>query len=396
MINFRYHLVSLVSVFFALAVGIVLGAGPLSGPIESSFEDQITQLRQDKDGLREELEQSQTNLAFAQDGFVQLWPQLLPGRLAGHQIGVVTVGLDPSERLEALRLGLTQAGAQLGGVWHIEAKSFSLLDPGTTGALEQLAALGLTPVDSPAELVISAALSYALTGGGPVEPAGQAGLHPDAGSSEASGQHTAEPPASPDQLANSPEPPDQYQLDQPADLAAEVYQQLKSGGYISGDNQPRQLEAVVFLVGHLERPDVELTAEQADSRKLVVSSLLESCARRGLPVVISGPSDQAGDLVALMQAVDLVGQVQVAPTITGLVSVLDIPVNGAEVIGLVWALADAFDGLSGSWGLAGPLGMALPPPPGSDQLSLTPSQPPSPVAEPTTGLPSPAEPVIEQ
>ena len=33
MIDFRYHLVSLVSVFIALAVGIVLGAGPLKDPI---------------------------------------------------------------------------------------------------------------------------------------------------------------------------------------------------------------------------------------------------------------------------------------------------------------------------------------------------------------------------
>ena len=29
MIDFRYHLVSLISVFLALAVGIALGAGPL-------------------------------------------------------------------------------------------------------------------------------------------------------------------------------------------------------------------------------------------------------------------------------------------------------------------------------------------------------------------------------
>ena len=33
MIDFRYHLVSLVSVFLALAVGIVLGAGPLKDTI---------------------------------------------------------------------------------------------------------------------------------------------------------------------------------------------------------------------------------------------------------------------------------------------------------------------------------------------------------------------------
>ena len=37
MIDFRYHLVSLVSVFLALAVGIVLGAGPLKDPISDGL-----------------------------------------------------------------------------------------------------------------------------------------------------------------------------------------------------------------------------------------------------------------------------------------------------------------------------------------------------------------------
>jgi hypothetical protein len=35
-IDFRYHIVSIVSIFLALAVGIVLGAGPLQGRLGSS------------------------------------------------------------------------------------------------------------------------------------------------------------------------------------------------------------------------------------------------------------------------------------------------------------------------------------------------------------------------
>ena len=31
MINFRYHIVSIVSVFLALAIGVALGGGPLKG-----------------------------------------------------------------------------------------------------------------------------------------------------------------------------------------------------------------------------------------------------------------------------------------------------------------------------------------------------------------------------
>ena len=49
MIDFRYHLVSLVSVFLALAVGIVLGAGPLNEPIARGLSQSVQQLRQDRD-----------------------------------------------------------------------------------------------------------------------------------------------------------------------------------------------------------------------------------------------------------------------------------------------------------------------------------------------------------
>lgn len=44
MIDFRYHLVSLISVFLALAVGVVLGAGPLQGPEDRALNDQVTSL----------------------------------------------------------------------------------------------------------------------------------------------------------------------------------------------------------------------------------------------------------------------------------------------------------------------------------------------------------------
>jgi hypothetical protein len=45
-IDFRYHLVSLVSVFLALAVGIVLGAGPLRESIGDTLTEQVQALRQ--------------------------------------------------------------------------------------------------------------------------------------------------------------------------------------------------------------------------------------------------------------------------------------------------------------------------------------------------------------
>jgi len=55
-IDFRYHLVSIVSIFLALAVGIVLGAGPLQGSIGTQLTDQVGTLRQEKDTLRGQLD----------------------------------------------------------------------------------------------------------------------------------------------------------------------------------------------------------------------------------------------------------------------------------------------------------------------------------------------------
>lgn len=51
MINFRYHVVSLTAVFFALAIGLVVGTAALNGPVADSLRDVVTTVAQfDKAG----------------------------------------------------------------------------------------------------------------------------------------------------------------------------------------------------------------------------------------------------------------------------------------------------------------------------------------------------------
>ena len=69
MIDFRYHIVSLISVFLALAVGIILGAGPLKESIGDTLTGQVDVLRSEKDALRTELDQTQATLTST-DAFV--------------------------------------------------------------------------------------------------------------------------------------------------------------------------------------------------------------------------------------------------------------------------------------------------------------------------------------
>ena len=43
MINFRYHVVSIIGIFIALAVGVVLGAGPLQRSINAGMNPSSSQ-----------------------------------------------------------------------------------------------------------------------------------------------------------------------------------------------------------------------------------------------------------------------------------------------------------------------------------------------------------------
>lgn len=114
MIDFRYYLVSIVSIFMALAVGIVLGAGPLKGDIGTRLTEQITALRAEKTQLRTDLDTARRDAA-ARDTFAQaVAPSVLQGRLAGKTVAiVVTPGVD-ADLVKSTTDSLTAAGAKVG------------------------------------------------------------------------------------------------------------------------------------------------------------------------------------------------------------------------------------------------------------------------------------------
>lgn len=114
MIDFRYHLVSIVSIFLALAVGIVLGAGPLKEDLGKSLTSQLTQLRQDKTDLRTQLNAAQKS-ADAQDTYAAtVGPEVLAGRLAGKTIAVVALPGADAGVIKNTVTALTSAGARIG------------------------------------------------------------------------------------------------------------------------------------------------------------------------------------------------------------------------------------------------------------------------------------------
>ena len=91
MIDFRYHLVSIVSIFLALAVGIVLGAGPLKEDIGNTLTSEVTRLREDCTQLRAQLDEAE-KAAQARDAFTEASNKsLLANRLQDTTVSVVVL-----------------------------------------------------------------------------------------------------------------------------------------------------------------------------------------------------------------------------------------------------------------------------------------------------------------
>lgn len=89
MIDFRYHLVSIISIFMALAVGIVLGAGPLQGQIGDTLTQEVTQLREDRATLRTELDAAR-KLGVTRDDFtLEARARLVGGTLKDAKVALV-------------------------------------------------------------------------------------------------------------------------------------------------------------------------------------------------------------------------------------------------------------------------------------------------------------------
>ena len=167
MIDFRYHLVSLIAVFLALAVGIVLGAGPLRDTIGETLTGQVQDLREDRDRLRVDLENAQTDVNERNVYLEESAPVLLADALTDQRVAVVTVPGTQDDDVEAVRERLTQAGAQ---VVSQVAVTEAWTDPDTQSFRQTFAGqlagyLDPAPADDAStETVMGLALGTALTG----------------------------------------------------------------------------------------------------------------------------------------------------------------------------------------------------------------------------------------
>jgi copper transport outer membrane protein MctB len=103
-VDFRYHALSLVAVFLALAVGLLMGVAVGDSGLASSARDALRDgLRGDVVRVREELERRER---FEQ----RAWPALVAGRLRGVEVGVVS---SDGAVVDAVRAAVEAAGGSV-------------------------------------------------------------------------------------------------------------------------------------------------------------------------------------------------------------------------------------------------------------------------------------------
>ena len=136
MINFRFHLVSLVAVFLALAVGVVMGSTVIDRAIVDRLSSQIDSVKKRADAERAENRALRDQMKGLENFIAQSQPQVTGRRLNQVPVTVVAVRGVPAEDVKGAADILRSAGALVSGVLWIE-DAFSASDPGAQTKLVQ-------------------------------------------------------------------------------------------------------------------------------------------------------------------------------------------------------------------------------------------------------------------
>ncbi len=142
MINFRFHIVSLIAIFLALALGVVIGAGVIDRGVVDTLDNRLDTRRGEvRPHQARERRAQRPRTASMSDMIGDLQPFAVSGRLAGDDVGVVAVRGVDGDRVSALVTAAQQADATATGTLWLEDK-WALADDDSVKALQD--ALGTT------------------------------------------------------------------------------------------------------------------------------------------------------------------------------------------------------------------------------------------------------------
>ena len=310
MIDFRYHLVSIIGIFLALAVGIVLGTTALNGPVLTDLRGRIDDLSSDKRSLESDVQGLRADVLASDEFAGAVAPGLLAGSLDKQRVLLVVTPETPADLAERLTPLLEAAGAEVTGQLRVLP---ALSDPASRQLVEDLVADVLPGgVDLPE--------------GEPVE--------------RAAAELAAALSRQPDEDGIDP-------AEAQAVLAA--FEEADLVQY-AGEAKALQQATAVVLLGSAApegQPEDALLAQQQ-----TVLTLAGAFDDRSRGAVVAGPTGSAGDNGLVRVLRDDSG-------VAGRVSSVDNADRGVGQVAVVRALAEQLRGAVGAYGAgagaAGPL-----------------------------------------
>ena len=387
-IDFKYHVVSIVAVFLALAVGIVLGTNVLSGDVLKNLKTQTSDLRKQAQDLRTQNQQQQDQLSGNEAFLAGLEPMAVAGRLAGHRIVVLSTPDAPKGVRENAVKTLVDAGAIVTAQVDIDA---SYDDPQEATTLDALVKSLGTPAFDPlpagdvsarASAMLAAALvagpdapttapvlSSAPPASAPASPPSSestADVKSKAGETSSGAAKSPNSTTSPDApvksylpLAGSPPPtiPPSFVGGVALDGSSiAVLAGLAKAGFLKLDHQPSVYADMAVVVS-----GAAPTKSPTPSPSPTTSSLdlIAALARAGSQAVVVGPTGSA-------DSGGLVAQLRGDSSLSKLVSGIDDADSERGLISMVLALTGQISGVVGQYGTGqgaqGPLPTGTPSP----------------------------------
>ena len=328
MIDFRYHIVSLVAVFIALAVGITLGAGPLRGQLSDTLEGQVAELGAERNALRSQVELHERRAAAKDEVVGTVTPGAVAGMLPDADIAVVELPGVDGDLADDLAVTMARAGGRV--VTRTELLDGFEATDGVESREEAVSeAAALLGVDANAPAVLAAV----VTG---TSPAGDMVVSGSAAS-----------------------------LMEQADLISQVRTDEAGEPRLPGAPDPAAPDLVVVLSGGVDTAPADDTDQQAQAQQIVDTRLDVVRALAGTPtpvVVVAGGTETWQDPVAAAED-PLVAAVRDDGDLVGVLSSVDNVESATGRLATTWALAWLGVGETGHYGLAADAEASAPPPP---------------------------------
>jgi Copper transport outer membrane protein, MctB len=311
-IDFRYHVVSIVAVFLALTVGIVLGSSLFNEAAVRELHRQANQLRDDNASLHLEKRDLQRDTQYRDEFVRQVAPTLVRDKLAGQPIVIVTLPGADGKVVDGLAKLLTdQSGARVTGQVAIKNE---FIDDKQQTTLNTLAAKlkppAMTLPEGSAQEAAAAEIAEAVVTS-----------QPSGGDSQ-------------DNLAGST-----------------ILAGLKEGGFLTVKGSPEKRASLAVVVAS---SGPALSGEEAEKANQAYLAVVAALNRSSRGAVLAGPERSAedGGVIAALRnagkAAKDVSSVDIADTEPGRVAV-------------ALALVAETQGKSGHYGVHGRTDGPLPP-----------------------------------